>query len=1080
MINEPTNIELFKKTSTKKIIISFDEQTISNDKIYQEEMEIVESLCSEEELKFGCCESSAFKIKIRNEFGQLKGKLLNVSMVLNNNIENPFQYGKYKVDICELSGDKQYINITAYDSMFDIINANVVEWYDSLVFPINIKTFRDSFFSYLGIEQETTTLIQDDELIEKTINDDIISGLKVISAVCELNGVLGHINRNGIFTYVSLLKNFEPVNNYSKYISCEYEEFETKPITKLQIRQEEGDIGAVSGVGDNTYIISDNFLVYGKNANDLSRIADKLFEKIRNISYRPFKAEVQGNPCIEVGDLINISTKTQQVTSYLLGRTIKGIQSLKDTFESKGVYEYSEKVNSANNETQQLKGKVNKLSRTVDGTISEIGKIEQNIKDNYSTTAEMNSVITQTAEAINSVVSKKVGYDEVVSAINQTAEEIKIESSKISLEGVITANENFKILEDGSVDIIGGTIGNWYITTGLLVAYNPKVSDNSVILCSDETQYSYAIMAGIIDYGIETEPYAPFMVGFDGSVYASKMYASGGTIGNLIIGINSLYYGTESITSNNEGIYIGTDGFRHVGTNGKVTISEGEIVSDIGTINTINASDTSEQTVRILHFDENNNEYIADGITGNVYIGNVNNVSEIRLLSQSMVALQTGIVRIGANGYTAGVSSNGIQFGSDGNINLSSYGTPSYIQFHFNNSQTGTAMISESARGEIKITGSLITTGTISTNGNIRLDNNNALYIKDAQGTYRSAVTLDSDNVYRYGNGGMSNRIVIGATDYTTSVFVRSQGYIYANAAGIRIGEEDTAGTTSAGTLIHKGYIELSRSAPYIDFHYGEDTGDYTSRIIEEAYGRLFISGALRLGSNLIMPNNVSIQARSTSGTAYALMYLNSSNNVMIGHSSLATYYNSLNKHTFRTGSSNSIAVQINPQPGAKYVDLIVGNSADTDKMMGRIIMYGSGTGFTNIKPLYNGGSDTNINLPATSGTLAIASSDIRLKENVIDSDVNALDVINQIQIRAFNWKETGERQNIGFVADELEEIDGKMVVEGTGGYFEDGTINVKTVDMFYLMGYLCKGEQELYYEIMRLKKELDEIKRAI
>ena len=54
--------------------------------------------------------------------------------------------------------------------------------------------------------------------------------------------------------------------------------------------------------------------------------------------------------------------------------------------------------------------------------------------ENYSTTIEMNSAITQTAESINSEVRKKVGEDEVISKINQSAEQIQIESNKISLK----------------------------------------------------------------------------------------------------------------------------------------------------------------------------------------------------------------------------------------------------------------------------------------------------------------------------------------------------------------------------------------------------------------------------------------------------------------------------------------------------------------------------------------------------------------------------------------------------------------------------------------------------------------------
>lgn len=54
--------------------------------------------------------------------------------------------------------------------------------------------------------------------------------------------------------------------------------------------------------------------------------------------------------------------------------------------------------------------------------------------DDTATKVEMNSAITQTAKEINLEVSKKVGNDEVISKINQSAEQVQINANKISLE----------------------------------------------------------------------------------------------------------------------------------------------------------------------------------------------------------------------------------------------------------------------------------------------------------------------------------------------------------------------------------------------------------------------------------------------------------------------------------------------------------------------------------------------------------------------------------------------------------------------------------------------------------------------
>ena len=96
-------------------------------------------------------------------------------------------------------------------------------------------------------------------------------------------------------------------------------------------------------------------------------------------------------------------------------------------------------------------------------------------------------------------------------------------------------------------------------------------------------------------------------------------------------------------------------------------------------------------------------------------------------------------------------------------------------------------------------------------------------------------------------------------------------------------------------------------------------------------------------------------------------------------------------------------------------------------------------------------------------------TSDVRLKKNVEDCEVeDALSVINRIRMRSFDWLHTDEHQRIGFIADELEQIDPKLSVGG--GTERDGTIHYKSVDTFYLLGYLTKAVQELTAEINRLK----------
>lgn len=661
--------ELFKKDSIdKQLTIETDDKTtkITNVELHQEQFELTESICSESELTIGSCEAAALKFTVSNIFLPMKGKMITVKTVIDNNTANPLQIGRYKVYSDTPTADRTKRDIVAYDSLYDVINADVAEWYNTLLpdkdSVTTMKAFRDSFFGYFGVEQADAQLVNDDMKVEKTVEPEELSGATVLNCICEINGCFGHIGRDGRFHYIYLeqeIQGLYPRNNLypaddlyprepkstriskSLYISAQYEDFLVKTIDKLQIRKEEDDIGVIVGSGTNAYVIQDNFLVYGKGSEELTGIANNIYGKIRGIIYRPFSADCKGNPCIEVGDAVRLPTKYEIIESYVLKRTLKGIQALRDEYEATGEEYRSTQVNSVHKSIIQLKGKTNVLTRTIEETNSKITDVESGLsseikqtatdiraevkntadglsssieqtassirsevsdsvnnlsssiqqntesitsevkraseaegslstkitqtaesitseisknyetKENatntktelessikqtadgftaelskqvtetkqyaesaaetaesnakqdtadklkdystttemntrinataegisaevtrklqsYSTTEQMNSAIRQTADSINTEVSKKVNGDEIISKINQSAENVSIEANKINLNGAVTANQNFKIGLDGSMEALSGLIGEWQIFDGYL------------------------------------------------------------------------------------------------------------------------------------------------------------------------------------------------------------------------------------------------------------------------------------------------------------------------------------------------------------------------------------------------------------------------------------------------------------------------------------------------------------------------------------------------------------------------------------------------------------------------------------
>lgn len=116
---------------------------------------------------------------------------------------------------------------------------------------------------------------------------------------------------------------------------------------------------------------------------------------------------------------------------------------------------------------------------TADTAISRItvaeGSITSEVSRAKNAESGLSSRITQTETSISSKVSK----GDIASSINQTAQSVKINASKIDFNGLVTANTYFKINTDGSFAAKKGTIGNFTVTSGKITTGYATLSTRS-------------------------------------------------------------------------------------------------------------------------------------------------------------------------------------------------------------------------------------------------------------------------------------------------------------------------------------------------------------------------------------------------------------------------------------------------------------------------------------------------------------------------------------------------------------------------------------------------------------------------
>lgn len=488
MINSSLKEKYWDSATDKQIVISVvgTNQKIDNSMLEIGTFALEESLCSESELKFGACEANCVKFTARNTAGSIIGKTISIEETIDGDRENPMPYGVFKVASDVPTADRTKRQITAYDAMYDIINADVKSWYAGLSFPMTLRQFRNSFFAHLGIAQVETNLVNDSMTVNKTIiatqtddssavtEESAISGKTVVTAICEINGCFGNINREGKFEYVFLkaitsalypAEDLFPADNVfpsdantesmtGHYITFDYEDFQSKAITQLEIKTSEDNAGAIVGTAGNNYSITGNFLVSDKTGTELEQIANNLLPIMAEAEYTPIKScTTVGNPCLTLGEPIRFNTTREIVETYLLQRTLTGVQSKRDSISAQGTQTHSAKVNSIRDTIESVERRTGKLERNADHLQSTYEDLEK----------QTNSKFEQTASSFEMSVTggdKTVGI--VIKLLNSDGDVISesSENANITITGVV----RFEDLAQAGATIINGA----NITTGTI------------------------------------------------------------------------------------------------------------------------------------------------------------------------------------------------------------------------------------------------------------------------------------------------------------------------------------------------------------------------------------------------------------------------------------------------------------------------------------------------------------------------------------------------------------------------------------------------------------------------------------
>lgn len=473
------------------------------------------SNANEDGITLGTTVASAVTITLEKEdvACALEGRelFLEIGIEIGSDIEW-LPVGTFKVtDAAEDDGNLIVKASDALSSKFDVEYEPIEEYDFDAETGVDSLDFLTALCSRQGVEVDTSGL----ESIPLKSSPEGYTERQIIGFIAALHGGFANIDRNGVLRirwYEAVDYTVDPDAYYASgmekasfdftvgWVKCYVE-----PMAETLAA---GDTSAEQGIYFECPWMTEDILA-------------GIWTKVQGFTYRPVtELRFFGDPRIDPWDIITMED---------LGGTSHSVPVMAISHEYDGGI-ISRITASGQTRTEAYEGPVQRETK------------------------RLYSQILKKQNEINLAI-KSFDGNMIISMINLSETTATIQAPKIKFEGLVTANSNFKILTDGSIEATnavisgkitatGGTIGKWNINSNKMYA-GDGVDILTAVVAAPRADNTYVFAAG----GKSHDSYGdcPFRVTKTGKLYATdaeitgKVTAESGDIGGWTIATNGLY-----------------------------------------------------------------------------------------------------------------------------------------------------------------------------------------------------------------------------------------------------------------------------------------------------------------------------------------------------------------------------------------------------------------------------------------------------------------------------------------------------------------------------------------------------------